>query len=454
MMQRPFQPVTPARITALLAGFCFFSVFIVNGLLWLLSPAGYQETALSHTLDVFLARSGDDSWGPMALALEYLADPGPKPLYAALFFEGGIKFQYPPSALFALLAMLMAGPERVRISDDMTPAMWPAVNDLVGWGFILIMIGCTAALLELLLRRNYRGEDWRRLRMVRVAIVAVMTLGFYPFVKGFTLGQVQLWINAAFAMSLLLFALEWRIASGLAVGILSLLKPHYGLIAAWGLRNREWYFAAALLLAAALGLGFSVWAFGLANHLDYLSVVSFMSERGESYYPNQSVNGLLNRFIGRSFPELYHNADYGNGGFPPYNGWVYWPALVASAAILISALWRRSDDLHRLISLCLMAVSISVAAPIAWEHHYGLLLPIYAIAFPAIASDRTKLVWLALSYLLVATFIAAARLLAPSALNILQSYMLFGSLILLALLHGLLPLRNAASCPQPQNDVR
>jgi hypothetical protein len=438
MISKQPLPVTPKRVTITLAAFCVFSVFAVNGLLWLLSPLGYQETALTHTIDMLRARSGDDSWGPMALALEYLGEPGSEPLYTALFFEGGIKFQYPPSALFALLALFLAGPQRVRISDDMTPAMWPAVNDLVGWGFILLMIACCAALLEITLKRSHTGEDWSRLRIPRIIIVAVMTLAFYPFIKGFTLGQVQLWINAIFAAALLLFAVEWRIGSGFLVGMLSLLKPHYGLIALWGLRNREWPFAAALLIAGVTGLGISVWTFGLANHLDYLSVLSFMSERGESYYPNQSVNGLLNRFIGRSFPELYHNADYGNGGFPPYNGWVYWPALFVSAAILISALWRQSGESNRLVSLCLMAVSVTIAAPIAWEHHYGLLLPVYAIAFSRLAASRHGLLWLGLSYLLVATFIAAARLLAPTVLNIFQSYMLFGSLILLALLHALL----------------
>jgi hypothetical protein len=454
MTDRPLLPVTPVRVTALLAGFCFLSVIVVNGLLWLLSPAGYQETALHHTLDVLHARSGDDSWGPMALALEYLAEPGPKPLYAALFFEGGIKFQYPPSALFALLAMFLAGPERVRISDDMAPAMWPAVNDLMGWGFILVMIACCAGLLEVSLKRNFGAEDWRRLRIARIVIVAIMTLTFYPFVKGFTLGQVQLWINAAFAAALLLFALQWRAGSGLVIGVLSLLKPHYGLIALWGLRNREWRFAGAAMLGAITGLALSIWAFGLANHLDYLSVVSFMAEHGESYYPNHSVNGLLNRFIGRSLPELYPNAEYGNGGFPPYNGWVYWPALVASAVILVSALLRRSDDAHRLISLCLMAVSVTIAAPIAWEHHYGLLLPVYAVAFPALATSRAGLLWLALSYLLLATFIASARLLAPTIFNVFQSYMLFGSIILLSLLHGLLPFREVTRGAQPKPDER
>jgi len=443
MTARLDSTVTPGRITCQLAIFCFISVVVANGLFWLLSPASYDQTSLLETWDVLRARSGDDSWGPMALALEYLAEPGTKPLYSALFFEGGIKFQYPPSALFALLAMFLAGPERVRISDDMTPLMWPAVNDLVGWAFIAIMIMSCAALLELRLRQTYPDQDWRRLRVPRILIVAILTLAFYPFIKGFTLGQVQLWINAAFALALLLFALNRRAASGILIGVLSLLKPHYGLISLWGARNRDWRFAAALVTAAALGLVISIATFGWANHLDYLSVVSFMSERGESYYPNHSVNGLLNRFIGRSYPELYHNADYGNGGFPPYNGWVYWPTLIASAVILLASLWRRSDENHRLISLCLMAVSVTIAAPIAWEHHYGLLLPVYVVAFVALAGNRAGLVWLALSYLLLSTYIAAARLLAPTIFNLFQSYMLFGSFILLALLHGLLPFKES-----------
>jgi hypothetical protein len=115
---------------------------------------------------------------------------------------------------------------------------------------------------------------------------------------------------------------------------------------------------------------------------------------------------------------------------------------------------RRSDDAHRLISLCLMAVSVTIAAPIAWEHHYGLLLPVYAVAFPALATSRAGLVWLALSYLLLATFIASARLLAPTIFNVFQSYMLFGSIILLSLLHGLLPFREVTRGAQPKPDER
>ena len=35
----------------------------------------------------------------------------------------------------------------------------------------------------------------------------------------------------------------------------------------------------------------------LGYHIDYLRVLSYMAERGEAYFPNQSVNGLLNRLM-------------------------------------------------------------------------------------------------------------------------------------------------------------
>jgi hypothetical protein len=269
----------------------------------------------------------------------------------------------------------------------------------------------------------------------------------YPLVKGFTLGQVQIWISALFAVATLFFALEGRASAGALMGLMSLIKPHYGLTLLWGALNRDWRFAMGLGVTALLGLAFSINSFGWANHLDYLSVVTFMSERGEAYYANHSINGLLNRFIGRSAPELYHNTDF--GGFPPYNGSVYWPTLLTSGAIVLASLLRRSDRSHRLISFCLVSASLTVASPIAWEHHFAVLLPVYVVAYAALAQSSGRLIWLAVSYLLVATYIAVARLLAPTLLNIFQSYMLFGSLILLVLLHATLPWRAGPRAHSP-----
>ena len=65
-----------------------------------------------------------------------------------MFFTDNFRFQYPPSALFGLTAMLAVDPERVQINDVYDGA-WPAINTVVGWFFIALTAASVAALLEL-----------------------------------------------------------------------------------------------------------------------------------------------------------------------------------------------------------------------------------------------------------------------------------------------------------------
>ena len=63
-------------------------------------------------------------------------------------------------------------------------------------------------------------------------------------------------------------------------------------------RLRRWDLVAGFL-AAALPVGaLSVAFYGLANHIAYLEVLSFILRHGEAYVTNNSVNGILNRFGG------------------------------------------------------------------------------------------------------------------------------------------------------------
>ena len=127
-------------------------------------------------------------------------------------------------------------------------------------------------------------------------------------------------------------------------------------------------------------------------------MLSHLAERGETYYPNHSVNGLLNRLMSVVEPELYRNLDWGDGAFPPFNRWVYWTTTISSAAILLLAILRRNreNDPDRVVDFCTMAVSCTVASPIAWEHHYGVLFPVFAVVLveraaqprPAAVADR------------------------------------------------------------------
>ena len=114
-----------------------------------------------------------------------------------------------------------------------------------------------------------------------------------------------------------------------------------------------------------------------------------------------------------------------------------WAATLASSlALLLLALLRpfRQQNRDRAIDLSLMAVSCTMASPIAWEHHYGVTLPIYAVMLATCLGDRTRLIWLGISYALVSTYVPVTNLLAGGPLNVLQSTLFAGAIILLVLL--------------------
>ena len=101
-----------------------------------------------------------------------------------------------------------------------------------------------------------------------------------------------------------------------------------------------------------------------------------------------------------------------------------------------------------MIDFCLIALSGTMASPIAWEHHYGITLPIFAVLLAGSIGDHRRLAWLAVAYVLVSTFLPITNFLAATPLNILQSSLLAGAMILLVLLHQ----RQGASAPVGSKD--
>jgi hypothetical protein len=424
-------------LTRGLAIFWLLNALVLNGLIWIASPAALKETVLQHAVDVLRLNGIDDSWGAMAIALEHAQSGEPETIYREVFFDRNVKFQYPPSSLFALMAMqAVAPPERVRTTDEDSYA-WPTINDIVALLFLVLTAAAAATLLQRSLRQQCGYDDTRRQIGLRTVIVFALALTFYPLVKAFSLGQIQVWINGLFALALLCWATGRRTASGVLMGLVCLIKPHYGLFVLWALLRKEWRFMYACIATGCAGLVGSIAVFGWSNHLDYLPVLSHLAERGETYYPNHSVNGMLNRLMSLTEPTLYRNLDWGDGGFPPFNGWVYWPTTLTSAAILLAAILRRNrdGDPDRTIDFCTMAVSSTVASPIAWEHHYGVLFPVFAVVLASAFRGRARLVPLAISYVLASNYFIATQLLAPSVWNVGQSYVLFATWTLLALLH-------------------
>jgi hypothetical protein len=406
------------------------NVLVVNGLLWLLTPSGLGGTVLDQTWGFFEGDTDGDSWGPMAQALRYFLHQhrtglSPVPIYSEIVLNRHVKFQYPPSSLLVLLWL--------GFREQAT-----LLRDLMMWGFVILAAVSTAILLEWRLRQAIavQARD-RTLVWLRAAVAVGLALTFYPLVKAYTLGQIQAWINGLFALAVLCWALGHKASAGVLVGVMALIKPHYALLVPWALLRREWRFLLPFLATAGAGGCLSLIVFGWENHLDYLQVLSRIASRGESYHPNHSVNGLLNRLVGLADPANYNNLDWRKDRFPPRHALASAVTLASSVLLLGLALLRRrrEDDRDGLIDLCTIAVSCTMASPIAWEHHYGILLPVFAVLLARQVHDTRQLIWLGVAYVLASNFIPATKLLAATPLNVAQSYLLAAAVIVLVLLY-------------------
>jgi hypothetical protein len=148
------------------------------------------------------------------------------------------------------------------------------------------------------------------------------------------------------------------------------------------------------------------------------------------------MNGLLHRLFFNG-----NNLEWRPDAFPPYHPAVSFGTVTTAVALLALAVWRsRSATGSGPLDLAAMLLACILASPIAWEHHYGVLAPIFAILVPATLRWPVLGRWtaplLALSYLLSANFLAGAQLLAPTTFNPLQSYLYFGALVAFGLLLG------------------
>jgi hypothetical protein len=157
-----------------------------------------------------------------------------------------------------------------------------------------------------------------------------------------------------------------------------------------------------------------------------------MARVGESYYPNQSVNGLVNRmlFIG-------NNLDWRAHDYPPFH-----PACTlrpSSPRSLCSA--RRCSGVGArpiaggVTDLMILLLSTTMASSIAWEHHYGIMLPMFALVTPALLRLRPCGRWtlglLVVAYELVSLRLSITNVAAATHWNFLQSYVLAGALLFL-----------------------
>ena len=120
--------------------------------------------------------------------------------------------------------------------------------------------------------------------------------------------------------------------------------------------------------------------------------------------------------------------------------------------------WRRHDSPSSLPDFLIALLTFTLASPIAWEHHYGVILPMLAAIVPLCARLRPRLLWgVGLSFVLCGTLVTATRDLAFTPWSLLQSHVFWGGALLLGCLYrvrlGLYRARGAPTGPSMRSRI-
>lgn len=410
------EPAPHAHLPKAVAGVLAMS-FLLNAVIELALAPPWNQTVLTPVLSFVQGHMGSDSWGPMDVALWHIDSRDPRLLYDAVLFQQGVKFQYPPTALLVRDVLL----------HSLGASALPQALNVITW----VAVAVTALVAGVLLAWGSAG----RRRATLMLLGSAATLTFYPVVKAYELGQIQAWISALAAVILWAWIRGRRGLAGVLLGLICLIKPHFALVGLWALLRGERRFAGAAALTALTGLGLSTLRYGLDNHLNYLAALSFLGRHGESYYPNQSANGLLHRFFLNGDNLAWHS-----DSFPPFHPLVFVGTLCSSLVLAALALFWPGTTRTRGGPFDLSGVLLAtvMASPITWESHYGLLPPLIAILAPWVLRVGATTHWpgflLTAGYLLSANFFAVTRRLAETPWNPLQSYLYFGALLIFGLL--------------------
>jgi hypothetical protein len=369
----------------------------------------------------------------MSSALDFIRSSSPGLVYKSLLFARHIKFQYPPSGLLLLDLM-----RRLGLGG------YSQLNIINAWGLIATGVVFSILTAQVLGPVRYRG-----FRIPLEPIAFVVAIKFFPDRFAYTVGQIQVLLGLLFLLACVAMFHDRRYLAGLLIAAIASIKPQFLVFGLLAVRYRDWRFLKAFALLTVVTVLASIWLYGGQAQISYYhDVLPFLSRHGECYHTNQSINGILNRYLQTvpcvdSDPHADPGSPVVNSWFPPYNAVVYVATLISSLILLaVPFLFRTNgqDRVSVLLDFCIAGLLFTMASPIAWTHHYNIMIPGYLVGLK-IARERLRgrqmwmaLCVLALSFVLASTELSSAFSPTDPSRNLIQSHVFFGALLLLALL--------------------
>ncbi|MET1056285.1 MAG: glycosyltransferase family 87 protein [Pedobacter sp.] len=365
-----------------------------------------------------------DSWGPMIMALKYIGNNMREDVYDSLF-QRGVKFQYPLTSL-----LLFDVPARLSgLSYEQLITMFNMISRICVFGTGLL----TAHLLTQVTKRASGLPDQKTKTcnpVILYCLIMLLTLMFYPLIQSYLLGQIQTLLTFLTTLAILCWLQNRKIAVGVIVGFICLIKPQLGLLLIWAVIRKQWKMVIPAVVVGSVFVAVSIAMYGFALNFEYLSVLSYLSHHGESYYVNQSINGLMNRLTFNGA-----NLEW-DQKFPAYSAVVYYVTVISSLMLIsFGLLTGFKNKKPHVIEFCIAILSTTMASPIAWEHHYAIVLPIFIVLSPFACyyyqNNKGALIVLGFGFLLISQYFEIAKAAANTPLNFLQSYLFFGACIVL-----------------------
>jgi alpha-1,2-mannosyltransferase len=292
------------------------------------------------------------------------------------------------------------------------------------------------------------------LRFPLAPISYLIAVRFYPNNLAFKLGQMQILLGLLVLLACLARINRRSLIAGCLIAAATTVKPQLALLGLLALWQHDWRFLTGFLIVIAAALVLAFGLYGWTNNLDYLKVLSFLSQHGEHQHLNQSFNGIFNRLLYHG-PSLDQDPDnpIPNSAFPSYIAAVYWASILSSLLMIAIPFSVRVTNSSNILTFCLAIVLFTMASPIAWVHHYNVLLPAYVVALRA-GLDRFEgwQLHVVLVFLIVSFILTAFPLVPPfdptiPALNLPQSHVFLGACILVGVLLRIVYLQE-----RPQSD--
>lgn len=380
-----------------------------------------------------------DSWWPMYEATMARFQFPENGVFETVFFEKNIKFQYPPISILPFMVLIKLGVDADLIGE---------LANLVSYLSIFGISFCVYKTIIVLLKNYYgRTSHSNQLHLLLLLISIFGTFSFYPIIGGQYIGQIQIIVDLFICLAFVSWLMGKKYFSGAMLAIATLIKPQFALFLIWAaMRKEKELFIGLMVILIPAGL-VSLYVFGFKEHVDYLRVLSHMGKHGEVYWINQSINGVLNRLLVDVTSLQWTLTRYA-----PYNVIVHMGTFISTILLILLGLLYRPGKKKlgdgpvptetRTLEMAMMLLICTIASPVAWYHHYGILLPVFfalfIIAIKPFAEVRDRLsvfvlVLLSFSYLLIANYFdyADSEEFAEPPINLLQSYDLFGGLLLL-----------------------